>query len=81
MSRKKENALKKAERQFTKKFPLRHVVIPERGEVWIKGGYPSCMAVRSLMEKFYPKYKPCLAKLETIIALEKDVSIRETFDV
>lgn len=81
MSRKKENSLKKAERKFTKKFPFRHVVIPERGEVWIKGSYPACTAVDSLMEKFYPKFKPCLAQLETIIALEKDVSIRETFDV
>jgi len=81
MSRKKDNTMKKLKRQFAEKFPFRHVVIPERGEVWIKGSYPGCMAVASLMEKFYPKYKPCLAQLETIIALEKDVSIRETFNV
>ena len=81
MSRKKMNALKKDYRKFMKKFPLRHVVIPERGEVWIKGSYPACTAVPTLMEKFYPKYKPCLTDLQTIIALEKDLSVRETFDV
>ena len=45
MSRKKDNTMKKLKHQFAEKFPFRHVVIPERGEVWIKGSYPGCMAV------------------------------------
>lgn len=81
MSRKKDNALKKAQREFMKEFSLRHVVIPERGEVWVKGSYPACMSVPALMKKFYPKYTYHLATLDTIIALEKDVSIREAFNV
>lgn len=81
MSRKKDNALRKSEREFMKEFSLRHVVIPERGEVWVKGSYPACMAVPALMKKFYPKYTYHLTTLDTIIALEKDVSIREAFNV
>ena len=81
MSRKKDNALKKAHREFMKEFSLRHVVIPERGEVWVKGSYPACMAVPALMKKFYPKYKSHLADLETIISLEKDLTFRNTLNV
>ena len=33
-------------------FPFNHVVLEDRKEVWIKGGYPGCMAVPRLMEKF-----------------------------
>ena len=44
------------------KFPFNHVVLEDRKEVWIKGGYPGCMAVPQLMEKFYPGYEAKLAK-------------------
>ena len=63
------------------KFPFNHVVLPEYKEVWIKGGYPGCMAVPKLMEQFYPDYKPCLAKNEFIEKLKKDPSIRKTINV
>ena len=61
-------------------FPFNHVVLEDRKEVWIKGGYPGCMAVPRLMEKFYPGYTACLAKNEFIEKLKKDYTIRDTLD-
>ena len=63
------------------KFPFNHVVLEDRKEVWIKGGYPGCMAVPSLMERFYPGYKSMLAKNEFIEKLKKDYTLRDTLDV
>ena len=63
------------------KFPFNHVVLEDRKEVWIKGGYPGCMAVPMLMEKFYPGYKSCLAKNEFIEELKKNPEVRNTIDV
>ena len=74
------NQLKKASKEFMKKFPFNHVVLEDRKEVWIKGGYPGCMAVPKLMEKFYPGYEPMLAKNEFIEKLKKDRTLRDTLD-
>tara|TARA_R100000479_G_C6320946_1_gene177705 strand:+ start:99 stop:299 length:201 start_codon:yes stop_codon:yes gene_type:complete len=63
-----------------KKFPFNHVVLEDRKEVWIKGGYPGCMAVPKLMEKFYPDYDAKLAKNEFIEELKKDPSVRDRLD-
>ena len=62
-------------------FPFNHVVLEDRKEVWIKGGYPGCMAVPMLMEKFYPGYRSCLAKNEFIEKLKKDYTLRDSLDV
>ena len=62
------------------KFPFNHVVLEDRKEVWIKGGYPGCMAVPGLMERFYPGYKSMLAKNDFIEKLKKDYTIRDTLD-
>ena len=75
------NQLKKASKKFMSKFPFNHVVLEDRKEVWIKGGYPGCMAVPKLMEKFYPGYKSCLAKNEFIEELKKNPEVRNTIDV
>ena len=74
------NQLKRASKKFMKKFPFNHVVLEDRKEVWIKGGYPGFMAVPKLMEKFYPDYKPCLAKNEYIEELKRDPSVRDRLD-
>jgi hypothetical protein len=63
-----------------KKFPFNHVVLEDRKEVWIKGGYPGCMAVPKLMEKFYPDYDAKLAKNEFIEELKRDPSVRDRLD-
>ena len=74
------NQLKKASKKFMKKFPFNHVVLEDHKEVWIKGGYPGCMAVPKLMEKFYPDYDAKLAKNEFIEELKKDPSVRDRLD-
>jgi len=61
-------------------FPFNHVVLEDRKEVWIKGGYPGCMGVPKLMERFYPGYTYKLAKAEFIEKLKKDYSLRDTLD-
>ena len=74
------NQLKKASKKFMKKFPFNHVVLEDRKEVWIKGGYPGCMSVPKLMEKFYPDYDAKLAKNEFIEELKRDPSVRDRLD-
>ena len=68
-----------ASKKFMKKFPFNHVVLEDRKEVWIKGGYPGCRAVPKLMEKFYPDDAK-LAKNEFIEELKKDPSVRDRLD-
>ncbi len=60
------------------KFPFNHVVLEERKEVWIKGDYPSCMGVPTLMKQFYPDYTAHLAKEEFIEELKKKILKQET---
>ena len=74
------NQLMKASKKFMKKFPFNHVLLEDREEVWIKAGYPGCMAVPKLMEKFYPDYDAKLAKNEFIEELKKDPSVRDRLD-
>ena len=61
-------------------FPFNHVVLEDRKEVWIKGGYPECMGIPKLMERFYPGYEAKLAKNEFIEKLKKDYTLRATLD-
>ena len=74
------NRPKKVSKKFMKKFPFNHVVLEDRKEVWIKGGYPGCMAVPKLMEKFYPDYDAKLAQNEFIEELKRDPSVRDRLD-
>lgn len=74
------NNLMKASKKFMKKFPFNHVVLEDREEVWIKGGYPGCLAVPKLMEKFYPEYTAKLASNEFIEKLKTDRKLRDTLD-
>tara|TARA_B100001063_G_scaffold160649_1_gene150000 strand:+ start:92 stop:325 length:234 start_codon:yes stop_codon:yes gene_type:complete len=62
------------------RFPFNHVVLEDRKEVWIKGGYPGCMGVPKLMERFYPGYTAKLARNEFIEKLKKDYTLRDTLD-
>jgi len=63
-----------------RQFPFNHVVLEDREEVWIKGGYPSCLAVPRLMERFYPEYKAMLGSNDFIEELKKDPSARGRLD-
>ena len=67
-------------KKFMKKFPFNHVVLEDREEVWIKGGYPGCLAVPQLMKKFYPEYTAKLATNEFIEKLKVDYTLRDTLD-
>jgi len=64
-----------------KKFPFNHVVLEDRQEVWIKGGYPGCLAVPQLMKKFYPEYTAKLAHNDFIEKLKENRQLRDTLDV
>jgi len=63
------------------KFPFKHVVLEDRKEVWIKGSYPGVMAIAKLMDKYYPDYRPMLAKSEFLDDLKRDPSIRDQLDI
>ncbi len=63
------------------KFPFNHVVLEDRKEVWIKGGYPSCMGVPAAMKQFYPEYTSHLAKEEFIEELKINPEARNKLDV
>ena len=67
-------------KKFMKKFPFNHVVLEDREEVWIKGGYPGCLAVPKLMERFYPGYSAKLAPNDFIEKLKRDRTLRDTLD-
>ena len=62
------------------KFPFNHVVLEDRKEVWIKGGYPSSMGVPSAMEQFYPGYTSHLARNEFIEELKVNPDLRNQFE-
>jgi len=62
------------------KFPINHVVLEDRKEVWIKGGYPSCLGTSQLMKQFYPGYTPKLAKESFIEELKVNPEARNKLD-
>tara|TARA_B100001142_G_scaffold114480_1_gene116641 strand:- start:8598 stop:8804 length:207 start_codon:yes stop_codon:yes gene_type:complete len=62
------------------KFPINHVVLEERKEVWIKGGYPSCLGTPQLMKQYYPGYTPKLAKESFIEELKTNPEARNELD-
>tara|TARA_B100000073_G_scaffold238902_1_gene200039 strand:- start:2361 stop:2576 length:216 start_codon:yes stop_codon:yes gene_type:complete len=61
-------------------FPFNHVVLEDRKEVWIKGGYPGCMGVPTLMKQFFPGYTSHLAKNEFIEELKINPEARNKLD-
>ena len=63
------------------KFPINHVVLEDRKEVWIKGGYPGCLGTSQLMKKFYPGYTPKLAKEAFIEELKVNPEARNKLDI
>ena len=63
------------------KFPFNHVILEDRKEVWIKGGYPSSMGVPAAMKQHYPDYTAHLAKEEFIEELKKNPEARNRFEL
>jgi len=61
---------------MTQKFPVDHVVIESRKEVWCKGSSTLAMGLKSLVDKYYPGYKGCLASEDFFARLKVDSSIR-----
>jgi len=62
------------------KFIFNHVVLEDRKEVWIKGGYPGVLGVKAFMKQHYPDYKACLAREEFIEELKINPGARNRLD-
>lgn len=45
--------------------PVRHIVLPEKREVWFVGSSTLAMGLKGIMKKYFPEdYKGCLASQE-----------------
>ena len=44
--------------------PMRHLIIEEKKEVWFVGSFALAMGLKSIMAKYFPGYKGCLASKE-----------------
>ena len=52
--------------------PVRHIVLPEKREVWFVGSSTLAMGLKSIMKKYFPEgYKGCLASAEHFEELKK----------
>ena len=52
--------------------PFRHLVIPEKEEVWFVGSSALAMGLKGIMKKYFPEgYKGCLASVEHFEELKK----------
>jgi hypothetical protein len=59
------------------KFPVDHVVIESRKEIWCRGSSTLAMGLESLVNKYYPGYRGCLASADYFARLKSDPSILE----
>lgn len=47
-----------------KKFPVEHVILEDKKEVWMKGSYILSLGATAIQKKYFPGYKLCFASQE-----------------
>lgn len=56
-------------------FPLKHLVIEDKKEVWIEcNSSVTAKGIPSLMKKYYPDYTACLCSLDYLDTKKKEIA-------
>ena len=53
------------------RFPVEHVIIEEKKEVWFKGSSTLAMGMKTIISKYFPGYRGCLCSHEHFNDLAK----------
>lgn len=53
-----------------KNFPVDHVILEDKKEVWMKGSYILSLGATAIQKKFFPEYKLCFTSQENFNKLK-----------
>ena len=56
------------------KFPVEHIIIEDKKEVWFKGSHTLALGAKSIQEEYFPGYKICFASQEHFIKLKEELN-------
>ena len=55
-----------------KKFPVDHVILEDKKEVWMKGSSTLAMGIRAIQKEYFPGYRICLCSQEHFHKLQQE---------
>ena len=56
-----------------KKFPVEHIIIEEKKEVWFKGSHTLALGAKAIQSQYFPDYKICLCSQEHFTKLKEEL--------
>ena len=57
-----------------KKFPVDHVILEDKKEVWMKGSHTLALGAESIQKEYFPGYKICFASQEYLNQLKQTMT-------
>jgi hypothetical protein len=55
-----------------KKFPVEHILIEDKKQVWFKGSSTLAMGAKAIQREYFPGYKICLCSAEHFQKLKQE---------